>query len=135
MTYAIDKVLKTFESKLKKLDTALNKLDDFKVNVKSDLHQEIITVLRDERQVFHLVVADSLTKYVSELQDALKQSTQALCSHKSTLMQWSRNCNVYNMNGIIITAVVIVMSNSNERDKFHKRVPYDAKEIAFVLSE
>ena len=48
MTYAIDKVLKTFESKLKKLDTALNKLDDFKVNVKSDLHQEIITVLRDE---------------------------------------------------------------------------------------
>lgn len=78
MTYAIDKVLKTFESKLKKLDTAFNKLDDFKVNVKSDLHQEIITVLRDERQVFHQVVADSLTKYVSELQDALKQSTQAL---------------------------------------------------------
>jgi uncharacterized coiled-coil protein SlyX len=85
MNYATDKVLKTFESKLKKLDTELNKLDDFKVNVKSDLHQEIITVLRDERQVFHQVVADSLTKYVSELQDTLKQSTQALVQSQKHL--------------------------------------------------
>jgi septal ring factor EnvC (AmiA/AmiB activator) len=85
MNYATDKVLKTFESKLKKLDTELNKLDDFKVNVKSDLHQEIIAVLRDERQVFHQVVADSLTKYVSELQDTLKQSTQALVQSQKHL--------------------------------------------------
>jgi hypothetical protein len=41
--------------------------------------------LRDERQVFHQVVADSLTKYVSELQDTLKQSTQALVQSQEHL--------------------------------------------------
>jgi hypothetical protein len=85
-------LIKKWEDKLKKVDSSLTKFDDFKDIVCEDVYK----ALRDEKQVFynalkdrkqelHQVVADSLTTYVSELQDTLKQSTQALVTTQQHL--------------------------------------------------
>ena len=75
-------LIKKWEDKLKTVDSSLSQLDVFKKIIREEaydaLRSEKQESLEAGKQELHQVVADSITTYVSELQDTLKQSTQAL---------------------------------------------------------
>jgi hypothetical protein len=67
--WSADEMLKVWISKLRMLNTAFDSLDKAKATFYNDLHLQIFTVLKDEKQEFHQLVTDSLTSYVSDLRD------------------------------------------------------------------
>ena len=94
-------LIKKWQDKLKEVDSSLSQL----VGFKKMIHEEAYNVLRDEsrkfydtldtrfttleagKQELHQVVADSITTYVSDLQDSLTRSTQALQQSTQALQQ------------------------------------------------
>ena len=85
-------LIKKWQDKLKQVDSSLSQLDVFKTIVREQAYEALrdenrefynnldakFTTLEAGKQELHQVVADSITTYVSELQDSLTQSTQAL---------------------------------------------------------
>ena len=94
-------LIKKWQDKLKQVDSSLSQLDVFKTIIReqayealSDVNREFyhnldakFTTLEAGKQELHQVVADSITTYVSELQDSLTQSTQALQQSTQALQQ------------------------------------------------
>ena len=86
MTKATSTVFKKWEDIVKEWEDKLKKVDWSLATAQRELSDEITKDLKDEKQAFHLVVADALKSYVSELpqlttyitklQDTLTQSTQ-----------------------------------------------------------
>ena len=94
-------LIKKWQDKLKEVDSSLSLWNGFKRTI----HEEAFTVLSDEsrkfydtldtrfttleagKQELHQVVADSITTHVSDLQDSLTRSNQALQQSTQALQQ------------------------------------------------
>ncbi len=94
-------LIKKWQDKLTQVDSSLSQLDVFKTIIREQAYEALrdenrefynnldakFTTLEAGKQELHQVVADSITTYVSELQDSLTQSTQALQQSTQALQQ------------------------------------------------
>jgi chromosome segregation ATPase len=94
-------LIKKWQDKLKEVDSSLSQLDVFKNIIREQAYEAFsdesrkiydtldakFTTLEAGKQELHQVVADSITTYVSDLQDSLTRSTQALQQSTQALQQ------------------------------------------------